>query len=55
MLRELCTLRLGAVLDVVGDVEQLAQLRAEPAGHIGLDPVAIDIASSSRPRWVDRL
>jgi hypothetical protein len=30
---------LGAVLDVVGDVEQLPEVRRDPAGHVGVDPV----------------
>ena len=48
--------RLGAVLDVVGDVEQLAERRAVAAGHVlRRSSGRSTSASSSRPRCVDEL
>ena len=52
MFSALCTMRLGAVLDVVGDVEQLADLRVASAGNVSSSQSRIDIPSSSFPRFV---
>jgi hypothetical protein len=50
--------RLGAVLDVVGQVEQLAELGCAAAGHVEVDVLRdrqrVEVATALRGRAVER-